>query len=63
MLHKRVKRDLIKPLLKTLGDNWKPQWTDPGWKKMWYLVSVMSVLVLFRSVVGIYYVVRQGLIS
>lgn len=37
VIRKRVKRDLIKPSPKTSGENWNPQWTDPGWKNMWYL--------------------------
>ncbi|KAK2189577.1 hypothetical protein NP493_102g03020 [Ridgeia piscesae] len=37
VLRKRVKRDLIEPSPRTSGGNWKPQWTDPGWKSMWYL--------------------------
>ena len=44
VLRKRVKRDLIEPSPRTSGGNWKPQWTDPGWKSMWYLVGGVSQL-------------------
>ena len=40
-----MKRDLIEQPAETPGGNqWKPEWTDPEWKRMWYLVGAIRLI-------------------